>query len=353
MKTKKYHFFRYWPVAYLHKEPPPNTTYFRYNETQQPTTTTERFTTTALPTTQQPRSDNHEKHRDEKKRNISDFDEIPEITTVKVIPTTTALPVKEVVVVTEEPVTENITEVEIVKPESVKIKDTIPGIDDKIDDFSSSIEVIDLDEVKGDKLSDLKMLEAEERQIEEIGRILASRRGGKLVLDKRSQKDLESKHIAIDKDLLDFNFGNRFNIERRGVIQKVSKDEIERERADKSLEVSETSFVRPPRVLSTTENIRKAIVNGKVFYDATIREQRDIYTNSTRKSKSLRNDEKITNLATTASFGKKIVKTRNVNPVRRVRRVYRKRYNPEEVRRRLLEREKSKVETSSDSTKKI
>lgn len=245
----------------------------------------------------------------------------------------------------------------MVKPEQVQIKDVIKGIDDKIDDFSSSIEVLDLDDIKGDKLSDLKTLEAEERQIEEIGRILASRRGGKLVLDKRSQKDLETKSIAVDKDLVDFNFGNRFNVERRGVIQKVSKDEIERERnADKSLEVSETAFVRPPRILSTTENIRKAIVNGKVFYDATIRDQRDAFlTNSTRRSKSLRNadDSKISNLTSAANFGKKIVRARNVNPVRRVRRVYRKRYNPEEVRRRLLEREKSKQENSTDSSRKV
>uniref|UniRef100_A0A2A4J736 Apple domain-containing protein n=1 Tax=Heliothis virescens TaxID=7102 RepID=A0A2A4J736_HELVI len=347
---------RYWPVAYLHKGPPPNTTYFRYNETQRPTTTTERYSTPPEPTTMPPRSTT-DKHRDEKKYNMSDYDDIstttfkPTVKTTTITPSTTELP--EVI----QPVTENITEVEIVKPENVKIKDTIKGIDDKLDDFSSSIEVLDLDDVKGDKISDLKTLEAEERQIEEIGRILASRRGGKLVLDKRSQKDLEAKSIAVDKDLIDFNFGNRFNVERRGVIQKVSKDEIERERGlDKSLEVSETSFVRPPRVLSTTENIRKAVVNGKVFYDATIREQRDtFFNNSTRKSKSLRtgDESKITNLTSSASFGKKIIKPRNVNPVRRVRRVYRKRYNPEEVRRRLLEREKSKQEISTENSGKI
>lgn len=291
----------------------------------------------------QPKPDNQEKHRDEKKRNISDYDDVLETTTVKAKPTTTELP--EV----KNEVKENITEVELVKPETVKVNDKIKGIDDKLDDFSGSIEVLDLDDVKGDKISDLKTLEAEERQIEEIGRILASRRGGKLVLDKRSEKNLESKNIAVDKELLDFNFGNRFNIERRGVIQKVSKDEIERERVDKSLEVSETSFVRPPRVLATTENIRKAIVNGKVFYDATIREQRDAFlNNSTRKSKSLRtgDDSRTTNQAAFGSYGKKIVITRNVNPVRRVRRVYRKRYNPEEVRRRLLEKEKNKQESS-------
>lgn len=285
---------------------------------------------------------------------MSDYDDI-ETSTIIVRSTTTYKPTSTTTILPEE-VTENITEVEVVKPESVKVSDKIEGIDDKLDDFSSSIEVLDLDDVKGDKISDLKTLEAEERQIEEIGRILASRRGGKLVLDKRSQKDLEAKSIAVDKDLIDFNFGNRFNVERRGKIQKVSKDEIERERVDKSLEVSETSFVRPPRVLSTTENIRKAIVNGKVFYDATIREQRDTFlTNSTRRSKSLRSgdDSKLTNLASSASFGKKIIKPRNVNPVRRVRRVYRKRYNPDEVRRRLLEREKSKQESSTENLRKI
>ncbi|CAH1642956.1 unnamed protein product [Spodoptera littoralis] len=355
---------RYWPVAYLHKGPPPNTTYFRYNETQQQmTTTTEMYTTPREISTIPPRPDHTERHRDEKQRNISDYDtlestttKVPQSTTVKIIPSTTEVPV------TQEAVTENITEVELVKPESVKLNEKIKGIDDKLDDFSSSIEVFDLDDVKGEKLSDLKTLEAEERQIEEIGRILASRRGGKLVLDKRSQKELEAKSIAIDKELLDFNFGNRFNVERRGVIQKVSKDEIERERereraaADKSLEVSETSFVRPPRVLSTTDNIRKAIVNGKVFYDATIREQRDTFlNNSTRKSKNLRllDESKISNLTSPASYGKKIIKARNVNPVRRVRRVYRKRYNPEEVRRRLLEREKSKQESSTENSRKI
>lgn len=326
-------------------------------------TTTEIYTTPRDISTIAPRPDHTERHRDEKQRNISDYDTLesttmktPQSTTIKIITSTTEVPV------TQEAVTENITEVEIVKPESVKLSEKIKGIDDKLDDFSSSIEVFDLDDVKGEKLSDLKTLEAEERQIEEIGRILASRRGGKLVLDKRSQKELEAKSIAIDKELLDFNFGNRFNVERRGVIQKVSKDEIERERereraaADKSLEVSETSFVRPPRVLSTTENIRKAIVNGKVFYDATIREQRDTFlNNSTRKSKNLRlgDESKISNLTSPASFGKKIIKARNVNPVRRVRRVYRKRYNPEEVRRRLLEREKSKQESGTENSRKI
>ncbi|CAB3241722.1 unnamed protein product [Arctia plantaginis] len=348
---------RYWPVAYLHKGPPPNTTYFRYNETQpEPSsTTTERYkytTTQREPqstTTSQP--NNVEKRRDEKQRNISVFENVtPEVTTVKVKPTTTELPN------VKEEVKENKTEIEIVKPVNAKVKDVIKGIDDKLDDFTESIEVLDLDDVKGDKPSDLKTLEAEERQIEEIGRILASRRGGKLVLDNRSQKDLETKNIAIDKELTDYNFGNRFNIERRGIIQKVSKDEIERERnADKSLEVSETAYVRPPRILSTTDNIRKAIVNGKVFYDATIRQQREAFvTNSTRRAKNLRNadDSKISNLATASNFGKKIIKPRNVNPVRRVRRVYKKRYNPDEVRRRLLEREKSK-ESSADASRTV
>lgn len=288
---------------------------------------------------------------------MSDDDDTFDTSTVRQTTTTVTYRPTSTTTVLPEDVTENITEVELVKPASVKNEDKIDGIDDKLDDFSGSIEVIDLDDIKGEKMSDLKMLEAEERQIEEIGRILAaSRRDGKLVLDKRSQKDLEAKSIAVDKDLIDFNFGNRFKVERRGKVQKVSKDEIERERIDKSLEVSETTFVRPPRVLTTTDNIRKAIVNGKVFYDATIREQRDTFiTNSTRKSKSLRlgDDSKITNLSSSASFGKKIIKPRNVNPVRRVRRVYRKRYNPEEVRRRLLEREKSKKDSSTDNSRKI
>lgn len=210
-------------------------------------------------------------------------------------------------------------------------------------------------------------MEAEERQIEAIGRLLATRRGGKLVLEKRSQKDLEAKNIAIDKELADeFNFGTRFptaNVERRGIIQKVTKEEIESEinrNNDKSLEVSETTYVRPPRVLSTAapniDNIRKAYVNGKIFYDATIREQRDLFVannfNSTlRKQKSLNflkasEDARLNPL--TQSYGKKKIKPRNINPVLRNKRVYRKRYNPQEVRRRLLEREKSLKESAAE-----
>lgn len=356
------------------------------------------------------------------------------------------------------------------KTENYKGLDRIDGIDDKIDDFSKSIEVFDIEDAKDDKSSDLKMLEAEERQIEAIGRLLAARRGTKLVIEKRSQKDLETKNIALDKDLVDFNFGNRFptpdrRSERRGVIKRISKDEIERDRnIDGSLEVSETTFVRPPRVLSTTENIRKAIVNGKVFYDATIREQRDVfanssqplrreetstvknnnfreqrdlYLNSTRIPKHLRRDETKTPNLNNASFNnaraknlrpvedptfsnvknlreerdtrqnntrktkrrrddsttfgnsssvrehrdlylnssrkaknlrrleentpsviannnfgkRKVLIPRNINPVRRVRRVYRKRYNPEEVRKRLLERDR--IKNSTEYSKKI
>lgn len=247
----------------------------------------------------------------------------------------------------------NNSDVELVNSEELKTIDSIKGIDGKLDDFSKSIEVLDIEDAKGEKLTDFRTLEAEERQIEAIGRLLASRRGGKIVLEKRSQKDLDTKNIAVDKDIIDFNFGNRFpTTERRGVIKRISKDEIERDRLDKSLEVSETTYVRPPRVLSTTENIRKAIVNGKVFYDATVREQRDLFSNNTRKPKNLRRTDNTTpSVINNNNFGrKKIIRTRNANPVRRVKRVYRKRYNPDEVRRRLLERDRSKNNTESSRT---
>lgn len=205
--------------------------------------------------------------------------------------------------------------------------DYVKGLDGKLSDFTS-IEVFNIEDAKSaDKASDLKTLEAEEKQIEAIGRLLASKRGGKLIVDS---KDLEPKNIRIDKDFMEIN--NRLPT-RRGVIQRVSKEDLNKEVSsrvlnDGSLEVSETTFVRPPRILSTTENIRKAIVNGKVFYDASIREQRD---SSPRKGKSLRLETNIKNNV-----------RRNVNPIRRVKRVYKKRYNPDEVRKRLLEREKSK-----------
>lgn len=277
--------------------------------------------------------------RDEKKINDSKTDDIFNTNVDK----TTSISIT-----TETPILkENNSDVEFIKTEDFKTKDNLKGIDDKLDDFSKSIEVLDIEDVKGEKLSDLKTLEAEERQIEAIGRLLASRRGNKLVIEKRSQKDLDAKHISIDKDVVDFNFGNRFPAERRGVIKRVSKDELDR--VDKSLEVSETTFVRPPRVLSTTDNIRKAFVNGKVFYDATIRDQREIFANNSRKPKSLRRHDNTTpSIINSNNFGrKKIVRTRNTNPVRRVKRVYRKRYNPEEVRRRLLERDKGKNSTES------
>ncbi|XP_028028706.1 uncharacterized protein LOC114241919 isoform X1 [Bombyx mandarina] len=348
---------RYWPVAYLHKGPPPNMTYFRYNET----------TTTEMPKPAESRDlpDDRDSpdqqtlidkpkiidnHRGEKKRNISEHDEEFHIDIDK---TTTAKTVSEVTEVIER-VNKSETESTTSDKDEDKM-DLIDGIDDKLLDFSKSIEVFDIEDAKKSAKADLKTLRAEERQIEEIGRLLASRRDGKVVLEKRSQKELASKNIAVDEDLLDFNFGNKFPVERRGVVRKVTKDEIERDRnTDRSLEVSETTFVRPPRVLATTENIRKAIVNGKIFYDATIREQRDVLMNATRRSKSLRPlEDRAPSVINSASFGKKkIIKTRNVNPVRRVRRVYRKRYNPEEVRRRLLERDRAK-ESSVDSSRKI
>lgn len=138
----------------------------------------------------------------------------------------------------------------------------------------------------------------------------------------------------------------------------MSKDEIFKDLSnDRSLELSETTFVRPPRVLSTTENIRKAMVNGKVFYDATIREQRDLYANHSRKlnrttySRVLE-DSKAPSVINNQYFGKKKnIRARNVNPVRRVRRIYKKRYNPDEVRRRLLERERNKHESNGSVVK--
>lgn len=248
------------------------------------------------------------------------------------------------------------------KTERIKQKDDPKGIDSKLGDFASSIEVLDIEDAKsGEKNADLKTLEAEERQIEAIGRLLASKRGQQLVIEKRSQKDYESKNIALDKDLVEFNFGNKFpthTTERRGIVQKVTKDEIERDKhMDRSLEVSETTFVRPPRVLSTTENIRKAIVNGKVYYNASVRDPKEMTTsnsNSTRKYKSLRPlEERAPSVISNNNYGKKkVVRARNVtpvNPVRKVRRVYRRKYNPGEVRRRLLERERSMKEKNESS----
>ncbi|KAL4717869.1 hypothetical protein ACJJTC_005714 [Scirpophaga incertulas] len=363
---------RYWPVAYLHKGPPPNMTHFIYNETK--TTTTEQYPrTTTFPPRDHTRPEFHRitdrptdiaearNHRDEKTRNITE--DIFMIDLDKVMTTTTTKPPEIKPIIGEEVKNNtkpNKTDVETIEPEKVKlVKDNIKGIDDKIDDFTGPIEVLDIEDVKkGEKLSDVKTLEAEEKQIEAIGRLLASRRGSKLFLEKRSQKDLQAKSISVDKDYVDFNFGNKFPTnERRGVVQKVTKDEIERERnADRSLEVSETTFIRPPRVLSTTENVRKAIINGKVFYDATIREQRDLFPNNTRRPKSVRQleDSRALSVIANNNFGKKkVIKTRNVNPVRRVRRVYRKRYNPEEVRRRLLERERAMKMEKTDSARKL
>ncbi|XP_049882540.1 uncharacterized protein LOC126378334 [Pectinophora gossypiella] len=425
---------RYWPVAYLHKSPPPNTTYFKYNHTERPSSATERYdihppprdnhvprdpppnrgnndepstsfrdnsrdpssfrdnsqdpsmfsdTPREPPASREPSRDrnpprerpspsytnvnpdrppnnniDNKSNRDDKKINVTNVDE--DIFNVNLDKVTTTTPKAEVKVTEPPKANESKAEVEAVKvveaekPKVDKELDNLKGIDDKIDDFSSSIEVLDIEDAKkGDKLADLKTLEAEERQIEAIGRLLAARRGGKLVLEKRSQKDLETKSIALDKDLVDFNFGNKFPTatERRGTVQRVTKDEIKRERnIDKSLEVSETTFVRPPRVLSTTENIRKTVVNGKVFYSASVREQRDLINNSTRKAKSLNLrplEERAPSVIANNNYGKKkVIRARNVNPVRKVRRVYRRKYNPDEVRRRLLERERSMKENA-------
>lgn len=371
---------RYWPVAYLHKGPPPNMTYFRYNETET-TTTTEKYPRTTVPSprertpqpfnkvnTDRPTNNNIDKksHRDEKTRNITVAEEDIFTLDLEKDKSTTTTPKSEIKDATTEIIKEKEIKnesaiVETAKPDKpdivkvVKENENLKGIDDKIDDFSKSIEVFDIEDAKtGEKLSDLRTLEAEERQIEAIGRLLAAKRGGKLVLEKRSQKDMESQRIAVDKELVDFNFGNKFAVkERRGIVQKVTKDEIEKERnIDRSLEVSETTYVRPPRVLSTTENIRKAIINGKIFYDATVREQRDLY-NATRKAKSLRPlEERAPSIINNSNYGKKkIVRARNVNPVRKVRRVYKRRYNPDEVRRRLLERQRSLKANATENSK--
>lgn len=368
---------RYWPVAYLHKGPPPNITYFRYNDTDRPTTERKPDLPTVPPTAPspprehppsafntvnpvRPNNNNIDRHRDEKTRNMTNVNEDNfsiNLDTVNNATTTSKTEVKEV--------TEGVDEIKLepeemevdtpvieAKTENIKQKDDPKGIDSKLGDFGSSIEVLDIEDAKsGEKNADFKTLEAEERQIEAIGRLLASKRGQKLIIEKRSQKELESKNIALDKDLVDFNFGNKFpTTERRGIIQKVTKDEIERDRhMDRSLEVSETTFVRPPRVLSTTENIRKAIINGKVFYNASVRDPKEVIisnNNSTRKFKSLRPlEERGPSVISNNNYGKKkVVRARNVtpvNPVRKVRRVYRRKYNPGEVRRRLLERERS------------
>lgn len=377
--------YRYWPVAYLHKGPPPNITYFRYNDTDRPTTERKPDVPTTPPATPlppkerpppdfstdkpgRPNNNNIDKHRDEKTRNITNVnDNIFTINLDKVdnASTTSKIDVKEITERIDDKKQESeekkddMPEVEA-KTENIKQKDDLKGIDSKLGDFTSSIEVLDIEDAKtGEKNADLKTLEAEERQIEAIGRLLASKRGQKLIIEKRSQKELESKNIALDKDLVDFNFGNKFpTAERRGTIQKVTKGEIERDRhMDRSLEVSETTFVRPPRVLSTTENIRKAIVNGKVFYSASVRDPKEIISsnsNSTRKYKSLRPlEERAPSVITNNNYGKKkVVRARNVtpvNPVRKVRRVYRRKYNPGEVRRRLLERERSLKEKDASS----
>ncbi|CAH0716955.1 unnamed protein product, partial [Brenthis ino] len=352
---------RYWPVSYLHKGPPPNTTYFRYSETSP---TTEKYYTRTTPPREQfdykrvdlnkpiendieSRSIDDDAPRTEKRINITSDDDLD----LTVDNTTTNKPATNETNqnITEKEETLNNTEIPIPSQiASIEEDHFVKGIDGKLHDFTHSLEVFDLDDIKGDKPCDKKTLEAEERQIEAIGRLIASRRGGKLIVEKRSQKDLESKSISLDKDFIDFNFGNRFpTSERRGVVQKVSKDDIEKDRFlnDKSLEVSETTFVRPPRVLSTTENIKKAVVNGKVFYDATIRDQRELF-NNTRRGKNLRLEEN-RGPVPNGSPKKKNIRTRNTNPIRRVRRVYRKRYNPEEVRKRLLEREKNKTEVKS------
>lgn len=343
-------------------------TYFRFNETntesneRKPTsTTTVRYRDT--PPREKPterlneiQNNNKNSHRDEKNRNITAADK--DIFNIDK-ETTTTPKVEQSSTDKGTVVKENISAIEIKNAED-KPKDDSKGIDGKLE-LTGPIEVLDIEDAKskGEKQSELKTLEAEERQIEAIGRLLSSRRGGKLVLEKRSQKDLETRNIAIDKELVDdFDFGTKFpvaNIERRGIIQKVTKDEIEAEKNrnnDKSLEVSETTYIRPPRILSTAapsiDNIRKAYVNGKVFYDATLRDQRELFLDQNdRKQKALNflkasDDLKINPLS--QSYGKKKIKPRNVNPVRRVRRVYRKRYNPEEVRKRLLEREKSMKE---------
>lgn len=382
-------FQRYWPVAYLHKGPPPNITYFRYNSTDRPTTERKPDVPTVPPVAPspprerpppdfstdnpaKPNNNNIDKHRDEKTRNITNInDDIFSINLDKVdnATTTSKIEVKEITERIDDKKQDtdkkkdDMPEIET-KTENIKQEDDLKGIDSKLGDFTSSIEVLDIEDAKtGEKNADLKTLEAEEKQIEAIGRLLASKRGQKLIIEKRSQKELESKSIALDKDLVDFNFGNKFpTIERRGTIQKVTKDEIERDRhMDRSLEVSETTFVRPPRVLSTTENIRKAIVNGKVFYNASLRDPKEIISsnnNSTRKYKSLRPlEERAPSVISNNNYGKKkVVRARNVNvtpvnPVRKVRRVYRRKYNPGEVRRRLLERERSLKE--KDENRKV
>lgn len=375
-------------MAYLHKGPPPNITYFRYNDTDRPTTERKPDlppVPTAPPAAPSPprerppqdfntvkpdrnNNNNIDKHRDEKTRNMTNInDSIFSINLDKVDNATTTSKI-DVKAITESIVDkkqdpnekkDDIPEIEA-KTENIKEKDDLKGIDPKLGDFTSSIEVLDIEDAKtGEKNADLKTLEAEERQIEAIGRLLASKRGQKLIIEKRSQKELESKSIALDKDLVNFNFGNKFpTAERRGTVQKITKDEIERASLmDRSLEVSETTFVRPPRVLSTTENIRKAIVNGKVFYNASVRDPKEINNygnNSTRKYKSLRPlEERAPSVISNNNYGKKkVIRARNVtpvNPVRKVRRVYRRKYNPGEVRRRLLERERSLKEKDESS----
>ncbi|XP_050669157.1 uncharacterized protein LOC126968291 isoform X2 [Leptidea sinapis] len=343
---------RYWPIAYLHKDSPPNSTYFRFNETSN---NNESENTPDLKNIHSDRSNNdiesrsiEENHRNQKHINVTQIEEDdyelpqdksttlqPESPTTS-ISTTSKLETTTVDHTTEKAVQQKTSQLESPSDNYEEDYDIIKGIDGKLNDFTTSIEVFNLDDAKtADKNSDVKTLEAEERQIEAIGRLLAAKRGGKLI----SKTNLSTKNIAVDKDFMDFNFNNRFPTERRGTVKKISKEELKKEISnDKSLEVSETTYVRPPRVLTTTENIRKAIVNGKVFYDATIRDQRELFLNSTRKAKSLRIQERSIN-----SSSKKNILQRNVNPVRRVKRVYKKRYNPDEVRKRLLEREKNKT----------
>ncbi|XP_061381409.1 uncharacterized protein LOC116776099 isoform X2 [Danaus plexippus] len=316
---------RYWPVAYLHKGPPPNMTYFKFNETERTTRSPQEHTTTNRASVNQIEARSGDSPRTEKRINITNDDaDYLDVTTTRTAGNETRES-------TTEREVKNETDAEEYRTNPKLNGDYIKGIDGKLHDFTTSLEVFDIDDVKNDKLAHLRAAEAEEKQIEAIGRLLAARRA-KIVVDKTSQRNLEDKNIALDKDFMDFNFGNKFPVERRGVVQRVSKDEIENR--DKSLEVSETTFVRPPRVLSTTENIRKAVVNGKVYYEASLRSQRDLYTNSTRRPKNLRETR------TLPTNNKK--RTRNTNPVRRAKRVYRKRYNPEEVRKRLLERERNK-----------
>lgn len=150
---------RYWPVAYLHKGPPPNITYFRYNETDQQTTTTQKYEDRSPiepprsqppPEFGKPRPENDKpegrtKYRDEKTRNITKDEELIIRPNEMISSTTPKLEIVMANTSNDKLIKENGTKVDVElvitekeKEEDKKIeKEKNPkGISGKLDDFS-------------------------------------------------------------------------------------------------------------------------------------------------------------------------------------------------------------------------